>query len=100
MIILMDNALKYTEENDSIEINTSTSKDECVIEIKDTGIGISDEALKHVFERFYREDKARSREKGGSGLGLSIAQTIVKLHGGSIKITHNKPKGTIVTIKL
>ena len=68
--------------------------------LKDTGIGISDEGLKHIFERFYREDKARSRSKGGTGLGLSIAQTIVKSHGGSIKISHNKPKGIVVTIKI
>lgn len=100
MIILMDNALKYTEEGDSITISTRNREDKFFIEVKDTGIGISDEGLKHVFERFYREDKARSREKGGTGLGLSIAQNIVKLHGGSIKITHNEPKGTIVIVKI
>lgn len=100
LVILLDNALKYTEENDEITICTRNRDDKCFIEVKDTGIGISDEAMKHIFERFYREDKARSREKGGSGLGLSIAKTIVNMHGGSIKVSHNKPKGTIFIIKL
>ena len=100
LVILLDNALKYTEEKDEISINIHTHDEKLFIIIKDTGIGISDEGLKHIFERFYREDKARSREKGGTGLGLSIAHTIVVNHGGSIKISHNKPKGTIVTIKI
>ena len=72
----------------------------CNIEVRDTGIGISDNGLKEVFTRFYREDKARNRETGGSGLGLSIADTIIKAHGGTIKASHNEPKGTIFTIKL
>ena len=55
--------------------------------------------MPHIFDRFYREDMARSRETGGSGLGLSIAQFIVELHKGTIKISHNTPKGTIVTVK-
>lgn len=100
LIILLDNALKYTEENDNIEIDVHNVDEKVFINIKDTGIGISDDGLKHVFERFYREDKARSREKGGTGLGLSIAHSIVKSHGGSIKIVHNKPKGIIVIVKL
>lgn len=100
LIIVLDNALKYTEEGDKIEVEAKTQDDRLLLNIKDTGIGVSDEALKHIFERFYREDKARSREKGGSGLGLSIAQTIVKGHGGSIKIVHNNPKGIIVQIRL
>ncbi len=100
LVILLDNALKYTEENDEIIICTRNRDDKCFIEVKDTGIGISDEGMKHIFERFYREDKARSRENGGSGLGLSIAKTIVNMHGGSIKVSHNKPKGTIFIIKL
>ena len=99
MVILMDNALKYTEEGDKITISTRNKDDKFFIEVKDTGIGISDEGIKHAFERFYREDKARTREKGGSGLGLSIAQTIVKQHGGSIKIEHNNPKGTIIIVR-
>lgn len=100
MVILLDNAIKYTENGDCIEINTYSKDGKCVIEVKDTGIGISEEAITHIFDRFYREDKARNRETGGSGLGLSIADVIVKAHNGTIKASHNKPKGTIFTIKL
>lgn len=100
MVILLDNAIKYTEKGDSIEINTYSKDGKCIIEVKDTGIGISEEAITHIFDRFYREDKARNRETGGSGLGLSIADVIVKAHNGTIKASHNKPKGTIFTIKL
>ena len=100
LVIVLDNALKYTEENDTIDVDIHNHEEKLIMNIKDTGIGISDEGLKHIFERFYREDKARSRSKGCTGLGLSIAETIVKSHGGSIKIVHNKPKGIIVTIKI
>ena len=100
MVILIDNAIKYTEEEDCIEISTFLKDGKCVIEVKDTGIGVSEEGLTRIFERFYRDDKARNRETGGTGLGLSIASTIVKAHGGNIKASHNTPKGTIFTIKL
>ncbi len=100
MIILLDNAIKYTEENDKIEIKTYSKDNKCVIEVKDTGIGISDEGLKRIFERFYREDRARNRETGGTGLGLSIANVIVSEHNGTIKVSHNIPKGTVFTIRL
>lgn len=100
MIILLDNAIKYTESKDTIEIKTYSKDNKCVIEVKDTGIGISDEGVKRIFERFYREDKARNRETGGTGLGLSIANIIVSAHNGTIKASHNTPKGTIFTIKL
>lgn len=100
IIILLDNAIKYTEENDIIEIKTYLKDNKFVMEVKDTGIGISDEGLKRIFERFYREDKARGRETGGSGLGLSIADFIVTSHGGNIKASHNTPKGTVFTVRL
>lgn len=100
LVIILDNSLKYTEANDEITVETFEKDSKCVINIKDTGIGISDEGIKHIFDRFYREDKARSRETGGSGLGLSIASHIVELHGGSIKALHNGSKGTIIEIKL
>ncbi len=100
MVILLDNAMKYTEKNESIEINTYSKEGKCVIEVRDTGIGVNDETIIHAFDRFYREDKARSRKAGGSGLGLAIAQSIVNLHGGTIKLAHNQPKGTVVILKL
>ena len=99
-IIVLDNAIKYTEKNDNITVSTYEKDNKCVIEIIDTGIGINDESIEHIFERFYREDKARSRASGGSGLGLSIADYIVDLHGGTIKAEHNNTKGTKIIIKL
>lgn len=100
MIILLDNAIKYTEENDTITISTYSKDGKCNIEVADTGIGISDEGLKRVFDRFYREDKARNRETGGTGLGLSIAHTIVTRHRGSIKAIHNSPRGTVFLVRI
>ena len=100
LIILLDNAIKYTEENDTIVVETYLKENKFVLEVQDTGIGVSEEGLERIFERFYREDKARSRETGGSGLGLSIADFIVTEHGGTIKAVHNEPKGTIFIIKL
>ena len=100
LIIILDNAIKYTNENDNINIFTYNKEGKTFIEIADTGIGISKDAMKHIFERFYREDKARSRQTGGNGLGLAIAQTIIQAHNGSIKLVHNEPKGTKVVIKL
>ena len=100
LVILLDNAIKYTEKGDRISINTTLKDNKLILEIKDTGIGISDEGINRVFDRFYREDRARNRETGGSGLGLAIATTIVKAHNGTIKASHNNPKGTIFTIKL
>ena len=100
IIILLDNAIKYTKPGDTITIKTTNRDNKCIIEVIDTGIGISKEGLKHVFERFYREDKARSRETGGTGLGLSIAYTLIKIHGGNIKIMQENPKGTRVIVKI
>ncbi len=67
-VILLDNAIKYTENGDKIEIRTFAKDNKCVIEVADTGMGISKQGLKHIFDRFYREDKARNRKTGGSGL--------------------------------
>ncbi|MGN7359102.1 sensor histidine kinase [Paenibacillus sp. SAF-054] len=100
LVILLDNALKYTGEHDSIGISTFMKENKVFIEVNDTGIGISEEGLTRIFDRFYREDRARSRESGGSGLGLSIAQWIVDSHHGTIQALHNQPKGMIVRIRL
>lgn len=100
LVILLDNALKYTRVGDTIEVVTSWSDGQHQIKIIDTGIGLHEESLEHVFERFYREDKARSQEQGGVGLGLSIAQWIVVSHGGRISASHNSPKGTVLHVIL
>ena len=86
--------MKYTNANDAIEVKLHQKGNEAIFEVNDTGIGIKDEDLTKVFERFYREDKTRSRETGGNGLGLSIAKTIVNDLNGKIYAEHNEPKGT------
>lgn len=100
LIILLDNSIKYTEFGDKIIISVVEKENKCLIEIKDTGIGVDEEDLKYIFNRFYRADKARTRKTGGSGLGLSIASSIVLSHGGNISVEKNKPKGLIISIKL
>ncbi len=100
LVILLDNALKYTGENDSIGVKTYEEDHKIVFEVSDTGIGIKEENIKYIFDRFYREDKARSRETGGVGLGLSIAHWIVKQHEGTIKASQNKNKGITFKVKL
>jgi two-component system sensor histidine kinase CiaH len=98
LIILLDNALKYTVEKEEVRILIKQTGNDIYLSVTDTGVGIDDEMKPYVFERFYRADKARSRETGGNGLGLSIAKTIVKLHRGQISLNDNTPKGTKITI--
>ena len=100
LIILLDNSLKYTQENDKIEVKTYKKDNKCMLEVIDTGIGIGKEAMEHIFERFYREEQSRNRKKGGIGLGLSIAYNIVELHKGSIKFDKNREKGARVIVKI
>jgi two-component system phosphate regulon sensor histidine kinase PhoR len=84
LINLLDNAIKYTPENGSVTISTNITNNFLEIDIIDTGIGISENDLPRIFERFYRVDKARSRELGGTGLGLSIVKHIVQAHSGQV----------------
>lgn len=100
LVILLDNALKYTAEHDSIGVKTYIEDQKVVFEVTDTGIGIKEENIKYIFDRFYREDKARSRETGGVGLGLSIAHWIVEKHGGTITAVSNQHKETTFKVKL
>ena len=93
LINLVDNAVRYTERGE-ITITLKTEAQALVIEVRDTGIGISEEHLPRVFERFYVADKSRSRQLGGTGLGLSIAKHIVQLHGGNIQVESTPGKGT------
>ncbi|WP_143875385.1 sensor histidine kinase, partial [Oenococcus oeni] len=100
IVILLDNALKYTEAKDLIKIKARREKNNLVIEVADNGRGISAEAKKHVFDRFYREEKSGNRSTGGTGLGLSIAKWIVNAFQGKISVSDNSPKGTIFKVVL
>ena len=100
LVILLDNAIKYTKDGNSIDIRTYKRDNKFTLEVEDTGIGISKDAIDHVFERFYREEKSRNRQKGGMGLGLSIAYNIVMAHKGSIRFEKNREVGTRVIITL
>ncbi len=91
---LMDNAIKYTSEGGTIHVSLKQSEDELVWRVKDNGIGIPSEDQEHIFERFYRVDKARSRETGGTGLGLSIVRQMVKMHHGTISVQSEPGEGT------
>ncbi len=84
LIILMDNAVKYSQKRQEVHLSISRSERNVEIAVQDFGEGISEEDLKRVFNRFYRVDKARSRDKGGNGLGLSIAQRLVDSYHGSV----------------
>ncbi len=98
---IVTNALKYTRDGGTITIYTSKVYKDIQIKVSDTGIGIAEDQLPKIFDRFFRVDKARSRDKGGSGLGLAIAkQTIEKFFGGKIKITSKLNEGTDVTITI
>lgn len=99
--LLLDNAIKYTMENGEIKLSASMSEDQIFgFSVKDTGIGIAPEDQKRIFERFYRVDKARSRDQGGTGLGLSIAEWIVDAHGGSITVNSILGQGTTFYVKV
>ncbi len=100
IVNLLDNAIKYTTADGNIWLKTAAMQQKAVLEIYDDGIGIPAKALPHVFERFYRTDKARSHEMGGAGLGLAIVHSIVHAHGGDIKIASKEGHGTTVTVEL
>lgn len=95
---LIDNAIKYSPENTTITVDLSKTLENAVVSVSDEGIGIAKEHLPHLFERFYRVDKARSRQAGGTGLGLSIVKQIVDQHGGTIEVESTEGKGTSFTV--
>jgi two-component system phosphate regulon sensor histidine kinase PhoR len=100
LVNLLDNSMKYTGEGGSIKIFLFGQPDYFEISVEDNGIGIPDEHIDRIFERFYRVDMARSRKLGGTGLGLSIVKHAVLLHGGNVQIESRECKGTKVTVTL
>ncbi len=97
---IVENAIKYTPDGGKVRVTLMRDGRDAVLKIADNGVGIPKADLPHIFERFYRVDKARTRETGGTGLGLSIVQQIVRLHGGNIDVQSEPGKGTTFTIEL
>lgn len=97
---IIDNAIKYTPEGGSVVVTLDADHQNAFITVSDTGIGIPEEELNRVFERFYRVDKTRDRETGGTGLGLSITHATVMMHNGSIKVSSKEEEGTTMVVRI
>src|SRR5436305_3793041 len=98
LLILIDNAAKYTPERGMVRFDLSTNDGIAKFRVTDTGIGIAPADLPHIFDRFWRADKARSRSQGGAGLGLSIAKWIAEAHAGSIAVESGVGKGSVFSL--
>jgi len=99
LLLLLDNALKYTPEGGRITLSVDRRPDETTVAVRDTGIGIPENALPHVFERFYRVDESRNRDAGGTGLGLAIAKWIAERHHASLDAESVVGKGSVFRIR-
>jgi two-component system phosphate regulon sensor histidine kinase PhoR len=97
---LLDNAVKYTEPGGRVGVTAARSGDTVAISVSDTGVGIASTDLERIFERFYRVDKARSRELGGTGLGLSIVRHLAEACGGRVSVESQLGKGSRFTVTL
>ncbi len=100
LYILLDNSIKYTPNGGEVFLSLSVKGKELIITVKDTGIGIGSDDYERIFERFYRVDKARTRQAGGHGLGLSIAKWIVESHQGTIKVSSELGTGSIFIVSI
>src|SRR5918996_10103 len=97
---LVENAVKYTPVGGRVEVTAESDESEVVVRVSDTGIGIPEKSLARIFERFYRVDKARSKETGGTGLGLSIVRHIAENHGGRVTVKSVLSEGSTFTVHL
>ena len=97
---IVENAIKYTDGKGAVNVSCAMKNGEAVVTVADQGIGIPEKDIAHIFDRFYRVDKARARSTGGTGLGLSIVDKIVKLHGGRIQVESVEGEGTTFTVFL
>lgn len=95
---LIENGIKYNRTNGSVTVRVDRTEDFARLTVADTGVGIPEDALDHIFERFYRVDKARSRQTGGSGLGLAIVRAIVQRNRGDIQVESTPGSGTVFTV--
>jgi signal transduction histidine kinase len=95
---LLSNAIKYTPRDGRVEVRLEVDGANAVLEVEDTGIGIAPEDQNRVFERFYRVDRARSRQMGGTGLGLSIVKHVALAHGGSVSVKSQQGRGSIFRV--
>jgi two-component system sensor histidine kinase CiaH len=100
LLILLDNAIRFTDAPGTVGLTLEAEAGKAVVRVRDSGKGIPPEALPHIFDRFYRADKARSRPEAGAGLGLAIAKWIVENHRGSIRVDSYPGTGTTVTVEL
>ena len=100
VVNLIDNAIKYTQECGTIEVRVQSEANNAVLEVSDNGVGIPACAISHVFERFYRADKARSRASGGAGLGLSIVKAICTAHGAEIGVSSEEGRGSCFRVEV
>jgi two-component system phosphate regulon sensor histidine kinase PhoR len=100
IVNLLDNAIKYTPTGGKIRLSVNARDGNAVLEVEDTGIGIPAAARPHIFERFFRVDKARSRELGGAGLGLSIVKSICAAHGGQVDFQSTEGVGSRFKVEL
>jgi two-component system, OmpR family, sensor kinase len=97
---LVDNGIRYTNQGGSVTVSVEGGAANTAIRVADTGMGIPPEAVERIFERFYRVDKARPREAGGFGLGLSIVRFIAEAHGGSVGVESRAGEGSVFTVTL
>jgi two-component system, OmpR family, sensor histidine kinase BaeS len=97
---LLSNALRYTDPGGTVELHVSAGVAGCIVEVRDTGIGIAPEDLPHVFDRFWRSDRSRSRATGGSGIGLAVVRELVRAHRGRVEITSELGEGTVARVVL
>lgn len=97
---IIENAVKYNVDNGWVKVTLNADHKNFHVKVADSGVGIPDDCKEHVFERFYRVDKARSRDTGGTGLGLSITRNVIRMHNGSIKLYSESGEGTTFTIKI
>ena len=97
---LVENAVKYNTDGGVVKVSLDADHEYFYVKVADSGIGIPEDAIEHIFDRFYRVDKARSRDTGGTGLGLSITKSVVLLHYGIIRVESLPGEGTTFTVRI